>query len=80
MVVLLTVEGVEMTDIPDSRRRGPSGVGLGAGKRILGHLILEQGGHDRSAHTSKSRQRFLDVPQKGFKQINLLTFLAKGGA
>ena len=36
--------GVGNTDIPDSRTRGPSGVGLGASKKILGHLILEQGG------------------------------------
>ena len=26
--------GVGITDIPDSRTRGPSGVGLGAGKKM----------------------------------------------
>ena len=35
--------GWGITDIPDSRTRRLSGVGLGAGKKILGHLILEQG-------------------------------------
>ena len=36
--------GVGITDIRYSRTRWPSGVGLGEAKKILGLLILEQGG------------------------------------
>ena len=37
--------GVGITDIPNSRTMGPSGVGVGGRlKKILSCLILEQGG------------------------------------